>query len=371
MIMNRKMQYYKIMLTMKSPVHIGSGRTLKKKEYYYDSIRKKVKIIDLEKFAVLINSKGLFESYLEYMSRPGGYDLCEYFKRNKITNSELDSVSAYEIATSDLVFDKKKFDINTFVKDAYGKPYIPGTSLKGCLRTAVLANYIMNSDLVYDDNRTSVRTANYRAKPKKLLKQEEEEIQVKAFNTLNRLSRKPNNAVNDIMQGIIISDSEPLDTDCLTLCQKNDMHLNGKITNLPIYMECIKPGTCVTFDLMINESLSGGITADFILESVKLFAETYSRCFMNEFYETPQLLSDNTIYIGGNTGFPTTTVVYNLFGKEEGKKITVKILSALGFENKNGGDILLPVSPHILKTTVFDKHIYRMGEAEISIQRKE
>ena len=114
MIMNRKMQYYKIMLTMKSPVHIGSGRTLKKKEYYYDSIRKKVKIIDLEKFAVLINSKGLFESYLEYMSRPGGYDLCEYFKRNKITNSELDSVSAYEIATSDLVFDKKKFDIKTF-----------------------------------------------------------------------------------------------------------------------------------------------------------------------------------------------------------------------------------------------------------------
>jgi len=351
MIMNRKMQYYKIMLTMKSPVHIGSGRTLKKKEYYYDSIRKKVKIIDLEKFAVLINSKGLFESYLEYMSRPGGYDLCEYFKRNKITNSELGSVSAYEIATSDLVFDKKKFDINTFVKDAYGKPYIPGTSLKGCLRTAVLANYS--------------------AKPKKLLKQEEKEIQVKAFNSLNRLSRKPNNAVNDIMQGIIISDSEPLDTDCLTLCQKNDMHLDGKITNLPIYMECIKPGTCVTFDLMINESLSGGITADFILESVKLFAETYSRCFMNEFYETPQLLSDNTIYIGGNTGFPTTTVVYNLFGKEEGKKITVKILSALGFENKNGGDILLPVSPHILKTTVFDKHIYRMGEAEISIQRKE
>lgn len=29
-------------------------------------------------------------------------------------------------------------DLNTFVKDAFGRPYIPGSSLKGALRTAIL-----------------------------------------------------------------------------------------------------------------------------------------------------------------------------------------------------------------------------------------
>ena len=367
--MNGKNQYYKIILTVISPVHIGSGRTLKKKEYYYDHRMKKAKIIDLEKFAMLINSKGLFDSYLEYMSYQGGYDLREYFRRNKITNNELESVIAYEIDSSDLVIDGKQFDIDTFVKDAYGKPYIPGTSLKGCLRTALLANYIMSSSPSYEENCMAVRNADFTKRQKALLRQEERGVQIKTFHTIERPNAKPNdrnNAVNDIMQGIIISDSEPLDTDCLALCQKNDRKLNGDVTNLPTYMECLKPGTRITFDLKIDTAVTD-ITVEFILDSIKLFARTYSSCFLNAFYITPQTLPDNTVYIGGNTGFPTKTVIYNMFGREEGKEITVKILSALGFREKNAGDISLDVSPHILKTTMFNQQQYRMGETEITI----
>lgn len=64
------------------------------------------------------------------------------------------------------------------------------------------------------------------------------------------------NAVQDVMKGMIISDSKPLKISDLTLCQKIDVDTSGKRTRIQMLRECIKPGTKIEFELTVDESIN-------------------------------------------------------------------------------------------------------------------
>ena len=157
-----------------------------------------------------------------------------------ITYAESKKWAEYSFDCSDAVLDRNTKEISLFVKDVYGKPFVPGSSLKGALRTILCVD-----ELVHDKKKLSQVQGMIESglrKPgggKKYLQREIKQIEVDVFHTLNIKDISKMNAVQDVMKGMIISDSKPLKISDLTLCQKIDVDTRGKRTRMPMLRECI------------------------------------------------------------------------------------------------------------------------------------
>ena len=96
------------------------------------------------------------------------------------------------------------------------------------------------------------------------------------FHTLKREKVKKENAVCDELSGLRISDSRPLNTKDLILCQKIDKGIDGKDQMLPTFRECLKPGIKICFDMTIDESMCNYKKSD-ILEAVEYFFDNANK----------------------------------------------------------------------------------------------
>src|SRR5699024_5781838 len=94
-------------------------------------------------------------------------------------------------------------DLHTFVRDGQNTVYVPGSSLKGALRTMILKN--INED----------------------------------------------NHKNSLFNKIKVSDSLPISNDNLAIYQKIDINKESK--PMPLYRECIEVGTKIYFTLTIED----------------------------------------------------------------------------------------------------------------------
>lgn len=101
------------------------------------------------------------------------------------------------------------------------------------------------------------------------------------FHKLNR-TEKSKDAVNDIMSGIIISDSKPLSNEDMILCQKWEYHIDGSSKTLNLLRECVKPGTVIKTSMKVDESINQ-ITSEKIMEAVKKFYQFYYSVFQSKY----------------------------------------------------------------------------------------
>ena len=146
-------------------------------------------------------------------------------------------------------------EIDSFCKDAYGMPYVPGSSIKGMLRTALLAAEIENNPEDYRRIASEISTnVQERSNRVRCLAKETQKLEQQAFYTLGREQRS-SSAVNDHMAGLIVGDSDPIELEQLILSQKIDFTLDGAERPLPILRETLKPGTEVRFSLTIDRTL--------------------------------------------------------------------------------------------------------------------
>lgn len=361
---------YKIVLTVKSPVFIGAGVSIEKKEYVFDTLRKKVKIPHLHKMFLGLKKMGRLKQYEEYML-DGRDDLIRFFSKAGIAQATYDTWMKYELDAGDAVFeDRSKKEIHLFTKDAMGLPFIPGSSLKGALRTAILNQYFFENEperSKYEKILNDVDISNQR---NKLLGEEAKSIETDAFMKLNRISNKPRDILNDWMAAVKVSDSKPLKLDDLVLCQKLDMNIKGELKPMPILRECLKPGTVVEFTLTLDDSLYE-ISKEQILFAIKNSYQHQYDVFMKEFKVRMEPYP-YSIFIGGGSGYVSKTIVYSILQHPRGvKKVSQIIDGTLGFkakeQHKHFRDASLGVSPHTLKMTKYLGKLYTMGLCQIDI----
>ena len=92
-----------------------------------------------------------------------------------------------------------------------------------------------------------MRNAELRPGSKGNLREEKNQLEQGVFHTLNRNEKRKSDAVNDLLCGLRIGDSEPLRVDDLALCQKIDVTRDGVDKRLPILRECVRPETEIRF----------------------------------------------------------------------------------------------------------------------------
>lgn len=361
---------YRVVLEPIGPLFIGSGQALKKKEWVFDPGSKKGYILDDRKLFLYLSEKDKLESFEEFMLHGKGRML-DWMRKEKIYPVMMDSITKYQIDCNSLADDVTDKDIHMFIKDGYGRPYVPGSSLKGAVRNALLGKMI--DDKPYKAGQLIAESKNPRRKSsKKFMYDEARELNTHYFNTMNRLEKKRWNAVNDIMSSIKVSDSIPVDFDRLTVCQKIDVSVRGEERSMPLVRECIMPDTKIILELTIDKTKTD-FSIGHITDAINRYLHNYNSEFLSKF-GTEVLYDKDVIYLGGGAGYHSKTVTSQLLQKEKDRvEITANIINSTlpvtkRNEHKHNMDRHLGVSPHTAKVTEYDGYLYQMGACNIKFE---
>lgn len=277
---NRKI--YQFTLRTMAPVHIGSGDTYTAKEYIYE--KGHYYFPDMGQLYQKIEELGprttaAFESFL--MSS-GNYHnvrnprLTDFLQQQQIKDRDFGGYAIKETGfegKSDPK-DPKGYlnEVSVFVRDSYGNPYIPGSSLKGAIRTILVNQHFQKTEIPWGAKRDM--------------------------------------PFDDVFHHIRVSDSEPVSPDKLILAQKWDYSAKKSNTNqLPIHRECLKPFTVVTFTITAI-----GDEANALISRLGTYAsahyKAYTKKFLTDFPETyRQKTLQYPIYLGAGSGFWTKTLM--------------------------------------------------------------
>lgn len=372
---------YELKIKILTPVYIGSGYTVGKREYIHDKSKNLVSFLDLEKLFKGILDNGLYSEYEKYFTasnknREMNVELKQFLERAGIGEDKYSEWITYSeyMGSSNLRL-QNTHEIQTFIKDAYGNPYIPGSSLKGAIRTILESNYIRRKYNEFDRSRAEVKKEEMKGKTR-YMSVPQNHLKEKVFHRqIADEELELENMQNDIMRGIIVGDSLPIDKNSLCICQKIDLPVKGKEKSLNVLRECLKPDTVVTVPLTIDSRIMRNMYGKkFDLEDIKadinMFYKNYKDEYITKFKNFPKIIEEkNAFYLGGGSGYVSKTVTHSLFNEDNATKVVSKILNEV-FTQKykpsaNKDDEVLGVSPHTLKCTNYKDSLCQMGLCRI------
>ena len=363
--------HYRAVVTTVGPVFIGSGNEIKKFEYVYDRKTGTVYIIDTLKLFELLMKKNDLERFEQHIAQ--NRSLTDYFERIGLMPQQYGLIAKYSYKAGE---DPRNQNIKEFVKDAYGQPYIPGSSLKGAVRTAIMHGIIQDySDRgKYPRERDDVykiMLAGDRSMISDIGKCASD-FEKKKLHTLSLDEKHPKSAVNSIMRGLRISDSEPIPLGRLCLCKKLDVSLSDE-RSLNLLRECLMPETQIVFDLDIDNDYFPYDT-DFIEKSFDVqYKVAYAQ--QQKFTMHPPVTRRNgehLITLGGGSGYLSKTFTHRLMSSKDNMdiKMVSAILDKQFYKHNHRKDVDKGVSPHIRKMTVVGRKYYDMGICRIEITER-
>ena len=279
---------YKVTLKALSPIFIGSGETLRKSQYLFNKNTQQATIIKEDALVQALIKYGKLKAFIEII-KTSNVPLVRILKELGITQHQY--LEHYTLKINGFAnTDREQLnDLNTIIRDGTGSVYIPGSSIKGALRTCLLKNMgVSNIDF-------------------------------------NKLS---------------ISDSSVVPNSQLAIYQKVDF--SKKLGTLRVYRECIAPGTEVTFNITLIDS---AIDIDSLLDSIQYTYETYHNGWatplinareqdLNKYdffdnYHNPKDVKEDDrfiMYLGGGAGFVSKTLHYKTKNRDTAKYDVFKIL---------------------------------------------
>ncbi len=356
---------FKLRLIAESPVFMGQGVEINKKEYLYFPREQKAAMIDLPKFVGFLDSRGLMGDYEKFMLGSES-DLRVWLEKTVRGSIPHRDFISYELYSGDALDENHSLSgIQLFIKDKQGRPYIPGSSLKGALRTAILSRMLSERrgfaqqciDTLCSPPTKEGRNAYLR---------ETEDIESRLLNTLNLNQLRRRDAVNSVMKGISISDSAPIPTSALVLCRKIDLSKNGTIKKVNVCRECLRPGSEVEFDVTIDNIIAreSGITKEYLRGAVRVSAQIQNRQYAK--FQKPQGFVSSPapdgceLFLGGGAGFVSKTFVYAM-DEDRALRFVAGRMKRMFPRHYHESDEAESISPHMLKCTSYNRRIYQMG----------
>ena len=389
------MRYWEMELDVCTPLFIGSGEKITKLDYVYQSSNGMVYMLDEAKWASFLKRARLMNDFASQVALGKCFSLDSYLKNHR----EL----AARLHTSDIVMELKRRgvfhegipayvtgknpnDIVTFARNGLGERYIPGSSLKGAFRTAILAYVLLNIDRTKCYNKLEHATRNA---------VDETMDDVEKYLGIRIDKDGKYDMVNSRFKGLTVSDAK-LINETAAIVQKWDLSLTKsqsekKPNYPPIYREAIVPATKAVFTIGIDGSERGmgeiGVkTAGNLLHALSVFRnlqyktykeaidKVYKGSVDHSVFRYLDELNEANLVLGGGTGYISKTLIYPIAGsREKGKSIARKILSEQ-FDRPGGkhdhkhryDDI---ISPHTLKLTK-SNDMHMMGLCNIKVVKE-
>lgn len=372
--MQNYLKEYQMRITALAPIHVGNGMKIGKKEYIQQGATQPVIVPDTAKMFYTLRLLKKDRAYADFMLNERRMGLGQWLEEQKISKY-IDSWKRYSMDAGDAFVrkstgrrDATPKEIMCFVKDAYEQPYIPGSTLKGMLRTALLCwRVYKNQDRYKQELMNLSRAADNGGSRKTYLQRETDALETAVFHTLGRDDRKQGNAVNSIMSGFVVSDSKPISEKQLMLAQKIDYDMFGDEKCLPILREAIMPGTQIDFSVTIDSTICD-VTINELMDALEYFKKSVFDNFYAKFKRGSTV--EGTVWLGGGTGFLSKTILYPLYDKQAVKLTDMVFQNTLAKnydKHKHYDDIAKGVAPHVCKCTRYQGKLYDMGAGKIEI----
>ncbi|MBD3215092.1 MAG: type III-A CRISPR-associated RAMP protein Csm5 [Candidatus Lokiarchaeota archaeon] len=139
---SEKRNNYNITYEIITPTHIGNGEKLPKTELAFFSKKRLIRKVDIDKFFSSISPQEISKLSDSIKSAKNDY-FNNIFSSRSISSQELekqyDLKLSYNYRDADL---HKIREIDSFIKTPLFQPYLPGSSIKGWLRTSILFYYM-------------------------------------------------------------------------------------------------------------------------------------------------------------------------------------------------------------------------------------
>jgi CRISPR-associated protein Csm5 len=330
---------HKLKLKILSPIHIGDGKeNVKKTEFIFDRENAQLLFPNTRLFADFLEKHKFTDDFCKFIQASPQNGLKEWLDRHHLGRVKYEPFCSYVLDMDSNIEEIDKLnDVCLFMKDKDSRPYIPGSSIKGVLRTAVIWKTILDNQDYYkkqywelikksmiasnSENKYDSRNATNE------LKRIEAQIHKDVFYKIEfEKGRRENKIPNDVFRGLAVSDSKSIDTKKLILIQKKDFIVNPEkelaISTLPIFRESLKPGTEIEFTISFDDTFLKltNTFKDFsiqtILESLDIMSEFYSKNIIHNAGLHPDIITNQSLggnlNLGAGTGYLIKTLPYLL-----------------------------------------------------------
>ena len=143
-----------------APVHIGSGEELRTFEYLYDRDKLEMSLLHESKWLAFLDARGLTDAFIKYIEIEGqgnrSRNLLEWLTANRVTEADLRKAGVIRRRVPVAMLSEKKYrnrkpNLNKvvchLVRADNAHPYIPGSTIKGALRTGILYHLIRKDSM--------------------------------------------------------------------------------------------------------------------------------------------------------------------------------------------------------------------------------
>ncbi|MGB9745227.1 MAG: type III-A CRISPR-associated RAMP protein Csm5, partial [Desulfurella sp.] len=242
-----KSKTFNIKLKVLTPIHIGDGSSYDPTDYIID--KNEMHVIDHDRFIQKINSnKTLYDDFLERIKNftPESIGLINFIREQSKGlyrySLKLDEKALEYIENSPNEIGRAPID--KFIRNPFNDTiYIPGSSIKGALRSAIIEVIFRKllpkeeDKCKYSDQRNEL-LENLIEKNSDLNKYSDKG---KLLETLLTTTFKLNDAKNDILKHVLVSDFLPSEAS-LQICFPINKS-STKENNIPALLECAMPGS--------------------------------------------------------------------------------------------------------------------------------
>ena len=384
---SKQFETAKMCLHVVTPINIADGVTLRAKDYLYDTRQRRVFFLNLHAWHWFVYKHKLLDKYEKYISNfKDRKSLLEWLQEQGYGLENLqDVISSEAQADASLVDAEKKtlHDINRHIRHGDGTPFIPGSSIKGVFRTAVLYKLLQKRQDIKSKYWRQIqgKISNNYLNPKRDFDGLAKDLESELLHTLclkddkeRNISNK--NAVCSAMRGLQVSDTYASRNVQTAILQKVDGGFDkfGKASpkKLPIFRECMLPEAELFFDVKIEKAVMSTIgisSVDDLLKTTHSFfaavTDLLQQAFGKEYQEVFQGVAAGNMFLGGNTGFLSKTLLAMLAPDKDTAKNTIKVLLDKSFKNHKHLLRDKVIAPRTLKCTNYNGKLMLMGVAEV------
>lgn len=382
---SKQFETAKMCLKVVTPINISDGIVLGAKDYLYDSRRQKVYFLNLHQWHMFIYKHMLLEKYESYLANfRDKQSLLEWLQMQGYDIDDVRTVITSEAqATVNLMDNEKKKtlnDINRHIQQPDGSLYVPGSSIKGVFRTAILYSLLQKRQDIKVKYWRQIQekiSSNY-FKPYRDFNKLISDLENELLHTLRLVDGniRSNNAVCSAMRGLQVSDTYASRNMQTAILQKVDGGFDqfGKASpkKLPIFRECMLPKAELFFDVKIEKAVMSTIginTVNDLLNATHSFfaavTDLLQQAFEKEYQEAFQGVAAGNMFLGGNTGFLSKTLLAMLAPDKDTAKNTIKVLLDKSFKNHKHLLRDKIIAPRTLKCTNYNGKLMLMGVAEV------
>lgn len=409
---SKQFETAKMCLKVVTPVNISDGIVLGAKDYLYDSRRQKVFFLNLHQWHMFIYKHMLLEKYESYLANFRDKEsLLEWLQMQGYDIDDVRTVITSEAqATVNLMDNEKKKtlnDINRHIQQPDGSLYVPGSSIKGVFRTAILYSLLQKRqdikskywcyikqqvDIIKTLLEEERKPRELQIMPYSVIKKKKDQaakeidkltasLESELLHTLRLKDDKERNisnknAVCSAMRGLQVSDTYASRNMQTAILQKVDGGFDkfGKASpkKLPIFRECMLPKAELFFDVKIEKAVMSTIginTVNDLLNATHSFfaavTDLLQQAFEKEYQEAFQGVAAGNMFLGGNTGFLSKTLLAMLAPDKDTAKNTIKVLLDKSFKNHKHLLRDKIIAPRTLKCTNYNGKLMLMGVAEV------